>query len=76
MTEYDNLAKTLCGHSVNLKKGENVLLDMFETPPEMVQALIKEVRRRRANVFVNLNDERINAVLNAGASAARLKCSE
>ena len=73
MTEYDNLAKTLCGHSVNLKKGENVLLDMFETPPEMVQALIKEVRRRRANVFVNLNDERINAALNAAASDEELK---
>lgn len=73
MKEYDNLAKVLCNHSTKLKKGDNVLLDMYETPPEMIKALIAQVRANKANPYLNINSESLNAVLNANASDEELK---
>lgn len=45
---YEDLAKVLTGFSCSLKKGEHVLIDAFDIPDEMVVALIRAVRKRKA----------------------------
>lgn len=70
---YNKLAKLLCEYSVKVKEGENVLLDMFEVPPEMVEALVEEVANLGANPFVNLSNSRINRKLALCSSDSRLQ---
>ncbi len=55
----DKLAKSLAGFSVALKPGEKVLIDVFDTPPEMTVALIRAARLQGAVPFVNINQARI-----------------
>jgi aminopeptidase len=51
---FEALAEVLIGFSTKLKKGERVLIDAFDAPPEMVVALIRAVRSKGAFPFVNL----------------------
>ena len=51
---FDVLAEVLTGFSTRLKKGERVLIDAFDAPPEMVIALIRSTRSKGAFPFVNL----------------------
>lgn len=70
---YTKLAKLLCGYSVKLAEGENVLLDMCEVPTEMVEALIDEVANLGGNPFVNLSHPRISRKLELASSDSRLQ---
>jgi len=38
---FDVLAEVLIGFSTNLQKGERVLIDAFDAPPEMVIATME-----------------------------------
>jgi aminopeptidase len=40
----DKLAAQLISHSVSLKPGENILFDLYDTPPEMGIALVRAAR--------------------------------
>jgi len=60
---YEKLASTLCRYSMALKKGEKVLIDVADTPRDMVIALIREARKIGAVPFVNLVDSKISAEL-------------
>lgn len=70
---YNKLAKLLCGYSVKIGKGENALLDMYEVPTEMVEALVEEVSRLGGNPFVNLSNARISRKLALNTTDERLK---
>jgi aminopeptidase len=64
---YDVLAEILIGFSTKLKKGERVLIDAFDAPPEMVIALIRSARSKGAFPFVNLQSNVIARELLKGA---------
>ena len=64
---FDVLAEVLIGFSTNLKKGERILIDAFDAPPEMVIALIRSARSKGAFPFVNLQSNLIARELLRGA---------
>ena len=57
------LAKNLIGFSVNLKKGERILIDAQDVPREIVIALVQAARAKKAFPYVNVQDQRINREL-------------
>jgi aminopeptidase len=66
-SRFDSLAEVLLGFSTHLQKGERVLIDAFDIPPEMVIALIKNVRSKGALSFVNLQSNPVARELLRGA---------
>lgn len=60
---FDKLADVLVQFSVQLKKGENVLIDAFDIPEDMVLALIRSVRKSEGVPFVNLQSAKVNREL-------------
>ena len=71
-TRYIKLAKNLCGHSAKIKQGEHVLLDLWETPVEMAEALIDEISSRGAFAHVELGNPRIARRLAMSSGGDRL----
>lgn len=71
-SRYQKLAKTLCGHSTRIVEGEHVLLDISETPAEMVEAIIAEIVSRGAYPHIEIYNPRINRALALAASDGRL----
>jgi aminopeptidase len=59
----DGLARQLVRHSTSLKRGERVLLDLFDVPEEVGIALVREARARGALPFVQLQSTRISREL-------------
>lgn len=57
---YLTLADNLCGYSINLKKGEKVLIDAFDVPDAMVVALVRAARKRGAVPFVQIHHSRVS----------------
>ena len=70
---YTALAKQLVRYSTALKKGENILLDLVDTPDDMALALIREVRARKGVPFLRLGANRLNRELLIGASDDQYK---
>jgi aminopeptidase len=68
---FGSLADVLTGFSTNLQKGERVLIDAFDIPPEMVVALVRSTRVRGAIPFVNLQSNLINRELLRESEAAQ-----
>jgi len=60
---YEKLAGVLVGHSTEVQKGENVLIEAIDIPDEMVIALIREVRKRGGNPVVTLKHNQIQREL-------------
>ncbi len=69
----DSLAKQLVGYSIDLKKGEKVLLDLYDVPDSIGIALIREVRRRNAIPLVRIHQSRISRELLMGATEDQYK---
>ena len=69
---YQKLAKTLCGHSAKINVGEHVLLDLWETPTDMAEALIDEISARGAYAHVELGNPRIARKLAMSSGGERL----
>ena len=63
----DLLARNLTGFSIDLKKGERVLIDAFEVPDEMVVALIRAARAVGAVPLVQTHRGRIAREMARGA---------
>ena len=59
----DKLARQLVNYSTKVKKGDKVLLDLYDTPTEVGVSLIRAVREAKAIPFVNINDSRITREL-------------
>ncbi len=72
-TLYKKLAKTLCGHSTKIVAGEHVLIDVSETPAEMVNALIDEITERGAFAHVKISNQKISRKLAQTASEGGLQ---
>ena len=71
----DSLAKQLVGYSIDLKKGEKVLLDLYDVPDSIGIALIREVRRKNAIPLVRIHQSRISRELLMGATEDQYKVS-
>ncbi len=69
---YPKLARQLIRHSVSLKKGERVLIDVHDTPDDMVVALIREARAAKGLPYVAVRHSRIQRELALHASAPQL----
>ncbi len=64
----DALARQLVRYSTKIKKGDNVLIDVYDAPEEVAIALIREVRLVRARPFVNVHQSRIAREMGVGAT--------
>ena len=53
------LAKNLINYSVDLKSGENLLIEVFDTGEELASELIKECYKVGGNPFVSLKNRKI-----------------
>ena len=64
---YAQLASLLTRFSTKLQPGENVLLDMFDTPPEMTVALVRAARAAGAFPYVQLHQAQVTRELLSAA---------
>ncbi|GAB4171611.1 MAG: aminopeptidase [Terrimicrobiaceae bacterium] len=69
---YAHLANVLVGHSTSLKAGENVLIDLFDTPEEFAIALVRAIRNVGAIPFVQSHSARLTREMQSGATEAQL----
>src|SRR5205823_939128 len=69
---FDKLAKLLVEYSTRLKKKENVLIEAFDVPDEMVVALVRAARKAGATPFVQVQRGRISRELAMQASDKQL----
>ncbi|MDF1656628.1 MAG: aminopeptidase [Verrucomicrobiales bacterium] len=65
---YDQLARQLVRYSTETKRGENVLIELFDVPEEMGISLIREVRAVKATPFINIHNARITREMGRGAT--------
>ena len=68
---FDFLARVLVSHSTKLKAGERVLIDVADTPEELVIALIRAARAAKAEPFVLLQNNRITRELALGITGTQ-----
>ncbi len=68
---HDQLARQLILHSVSLKSGENILFDLYDTPPEMGIALIRAAREAGGVPHVQVHDARLTREIQMGATDAQ-----
>lgn len=64
----DQLARQLVRYSTATKRGENVLIELFDVPEEVGIALIREVRAVRATPFINIHNAKISREMARGAT--------
>ena len=64
----DELAQQLVRYSTNLKRGEKVLIDLYDVPEEVGIALVREARSRGAVPLVAVNSLRLSRELLMGAT--------
>lgn len=64
----DQLARQLVRYSTNLKRGEKVLIDLYDVPEDVGIALVREARSRGAIPLVTLNSLRVSRELLRGAT--------
>ncbi len=67
---YARLADVLACFSTKVKAGDNVLIDAYDIPDEMAEALVAAVRARRGNPFVQVNRARVTRAWMMQASDA------
>jgi aminopeptidase len=72
-SRFDLLARVLIRHSTKLKKGEHVLIELFDVPDEMGIALVRAARAAGGVPFLNLHHARVSRELALGASEEALK---
>ncbi|HEV3393180.1 MAG TPA: aminopeptidase [Chthoniobacterales bacterium] len=69
---FDKLAKVLVEYSTRLKRNENLLIEAFDVPDEMVVALVRAARKMGATPFVQVQHNRISRELAMEASDQQL----
>lgn len=67
-SRIDDLAKQLVRYSTSLKKGEKVLLDLYDVPESIGIALIREARAVGAVPLLRLHSNRLNREMLRGAT--------
>jgi aminopeptidase len=69
---FDKLAGILTSYSTQLKRNEKVLIETFDAPDEMTIALVREVRKRGALPFVQLQRATVSRELAREGEEAQL----
>ena len=69
---FDKLAKLLVEYSTRLKRNDNLLIEAFDVPDEMVVALIRAARKAGAAPFVQIQRNRVSRELALEASDRQL----
>lgn len=69
---FDKLAEVLTGYSTQLQRGENVLIEAFDVPDQMVIALIRAARKRGAAAYVRIHHARVSRELAFAAEEKQL----
>lgn len=64
----DKLSKQLIDYSTKLQKNENVLIEAFDIPQEVVVSLIRTAREAGAIPFVNIHQSLVSRELAIGAN--------
>ncbi|MEM9280291.1 MAG: aminopeptidase, partial [Verrucomicrobiota bacterium] len=64
----DQLARQLVRYSTSTKRGENVLIELFDVPEAVGTSLIREVRAVRATPFINIHQSLISREMAKGAT--------
>ena len=72
---FARLARVLVGHSTALKKGERVLIELFDVPDDMSLALIRAVRDAGALPYVQTYSGRVQRELVCGATEEQVRFS-
>ncbi|MEX1119763.1 MAG: aminopeptidase [Terrimicrobiaceae bacterium] len=70
---FDKLAHVLISHSTRLKRGENVLIDLFDVPDEMGISLVRAVRKAGGVPFVQVHHSRLTREVQRGIEEAQLE---
>ena len=63
----DQLARQLVRYSTSLKKGEKILIDLYDVPDSIGLALIREARAKGALPFLRIHDSRLTREMLNGA---------
>lgn len=66
------LAQNLAGYSVDVKPGDNVLIDMIGSERELVKCLVEEIGKRGGHPFVELNEPSVLRSILMNADEAHL----
>src|ERR671936_140295 len=69
---FDKLARLLVEYSIRLKRNENVLVEAFDVPDEMIVALIRAIQKVGAIPFVQVQHARVSRALALAASDRQL----
>ncbi len=69
---FDKLAKLLVEYSTTLKRNENVLIEAFDVPDEMIISLIRATRHVGAEPFVQVQRATVSRELALKASASQM----
>lgn len=69
----DQLARQLVVYSTAVKKGERVLIELFDAPAEMAICLIRAVREAGGYPYVNLHEARVVRELYRGATKEQMR---
>src|SRR3954469_9443344 len=72
---FDKLAHGLINFSTQLARGEKVLIDAFDIPPEMTVALIRAARAAGAAPLVQTHQARVSREMALGAQEEQLDVS-
>ena len=70
-SRIDALARQLIGYSTSLKKGEKVLIDLYDVPDAIGVALIREARAKGALPVVRVHQARLTREMLKGAEDAQ-----
>ena len=69
---FDKLAQLLVEYSMQLKRGETVLIESFDVPDEMTIALVRAARQAGAIPFTQIHHARVTRELALNASERQL----
>ena len=72
---FDRLADVLVSFSTHLQKGERVLIDAFDIPPEMTVALVRAATRAKALPYVQIHQAQVSRALALGMVEEQLEVS-
>lgn len=70
---YTELAENLVSYSIEVKRNQNILIDAFDVPDAIVVELIRAIRKRNANPYVNVHQARVSREMLRGATEAQYK---
>ncbi len=70
---FQTLASTIINHSVKLKPGENILIEAFDIPDEMVLALVAATLGAGGTPHVELRSTRVMRALQEGLTETGIK---